>query len=341
MKHCTLIVLMVLFLGSTAQASAKVSMAVSRREEYVFVPLNHRETRVELARIYNTGDAPLELTLTWTQTWGILEGVLAPDALILEPNETQLCYLVFNASAMGGLSGVLEVMAVQEELVLNGSGAGGAVVPAFEVRKSVTVAEPPVLDVELQMSPNGNLAVLAIQNVGPEPVDELLIWQVMAPEWLCLSENNGFGPTNVEVAVAPDLAPGTYEGDLLIESNVGSERVPLTVVVEEHVEPEPDPPQENTTPVPSPSSPPEDQGPEFEEPESEPESVNWVVWMGGMGLVAVGALTAINRRVSMREEEGDEGDEEAENEMFTELKRTGEPEGVFSELRRRMRAEKR
>jgi len=220
------------------------------------------------------------------------------------------------------------------------------VVPAFEVRKSVTVAEPPVLAVELQMSPNGNLAVLTIHNVGPEAVHALLSWQVMAPEWLRLSENNGFGPANVEVAVTPDLVPGTYEGDILIESNVGSELIPLTVVVEEPVEepisePNP-PPEENTTPGPTPSPPPEDQVPE--EPEPEPESVNWtpVVWMG---LLAMGALTAINRRVGKdegRDEEGDEGVEEPENEVFTELKkRTGEPEGVFSELRRRMRAEKR
>ena len=63
--------------------------------------------------------------------------------------------------------------------------------------------------------------------------------------------------------------------------------------------------------------------------------MNWtpVIWVG---LLAMGAFTALRRKRI------EEKDEEAENEVFTELKkRTQSPErGVFSELRRRMRAEK-
>jgi len=326
---------MVIFLGSTAQVSAKVSMAVSRREESVFVPLNYRETRVEMARIYNTGDAPLELTLTWTQTGGNLEGVLAPDSLVLEPNETRLCYLVFNASAMGGLSGVLEVRAVQDEIVLNQSGAGGSVVPAFEVLKSVTVAESPVLEVELAgASPGWSLAIL---NVGPEASDGLLTWQVQAPEWLRLSNYNGVGPANVEIALSPDVAPGSYEGELLIESNVGSEQIPFIVTVEEPVEeqvdePDPSPPEDNTT-GPSPSPPPEDNHEEPGEPEPEPESMNWTPVIL-VGLLATGVFTALRwKRTGGKDEEEAE---EAENEVFTDLKKRTQPETAVSKLRRRM-----
>ena len=325
-KH-TFIVLMVLFLGSTVQASAKVSMAVSRREEYVFVPLNYRETRVELARIYNTGDTPLELILAWTQTGGNLEGVLAPDSLVLEPNETRLCYLVFNASAIGGISGVMEVKAVQEEIVLNQSGAGGTVVPAFEVRKSVTVAESPVLAVETTgTSPSWGLA---IRNVGPVASDGLLTWQVEAPEWLRLSNYNGVGPENVEVTL-PDLTPGTYEGELLIESNVGSKQIPFTVIVEEPVEePEPDSPQNATDPPEPPTDPsPEDNQ---EEPEPEPESMNWTPVLM-VGLLAIGAFTLRRKRTGGKDEE--EPEEEAE--VFTDLKKRTLPETAVSKLKRRM-----
>ena len=327
MKH-TFIVLMVLFLGSTVQASAKVSMAVSRREEYVFVPLNYRETRVELARIYNTGDTPLELILAWTQTGGNLEGVLAPDSLVLEPNETRLCYLVFNASAIGGISGVMEVKAVQEEIVLNQSGAGGTVVPAFEVRKSVTVAESPVLAVETTgTSPSWGLA---IRNVGPVASDGLLTWQVEAPEWLRLSNYNGVGPENVEVTL-PDLTPGTYEGELLIESNVGSKQIPFTVIVEEPVEePEPDSPQNATDPPEPPTDPsPEDNQ---EEPEPEPESMNWTPVLM-VGLLAIGAFTLRRKRTGGKDEEEPE---ETENEVFTDLKKRTQPETAVSKLKRRM-----
>ena len=336
MKPRTFIVLMVIFLGSTAQVSAKVSMAVSRREESVFVPLNYRETRVEMARIYNTGDAPLELTLTWTQTGGNLEGVLAPDSLVLEPNETRLCYLVFNASAMGGLSGVLEVRAVQDEIVLNQSGAGGSVVPAFEVPKSVTVAESPVLEVELAgASPGWSLAIL---NVGPEASDGLLSWQVQAPEWLRLSKYNGFGPANVEVALSPDVAPGTYEGFLLVESNVGSEQIPFTVIVEEPVEEPDEPDPQNTDPPESPlentTNPlPKHNQEEPGEPEPEPESMNWTPVIT-VGLLATGVFTALRwKRTGGKDEEEAE---EAENEVFTDLKKRTQPETAVSKLRRRM-----
>ena len=335
MKTRTFIVLIVIFLGSTAQASAKVSLAVSRREEIVFVPLNYRETRVEMARIYNTGDDPLELTLTWTQTGGNLEGVLAPDSLVLEPNETRLCYLVFNASAMGGISGVMEVKVVQDEFVLNGSGAGGTVVPAFEIRKSVTVAESPVLEVELAgASPGWSLAIL---NVGPEASDGLLTWQVQAPEWLRLSNYNGVGPENVEVTL-PDLTPGTYEGELLIESNVGSKQIPFTVIVEEPVEePEPDPPQ-NATDPPTPlenttdPQPPEDNQEEPGEPEPEPKSMNWTPIIM-VGLLAIGAFTLRRKRTGGKDEEEPE---ETENEVFTDLKKRTQPETAVSKLKRRM-----
>jgi len=211
----------------------------------------------------------------------------------------------------------MEVVAVQEEIVMNQSGAGGTVVPSFEVRKSVAVADSPVLAVDvIGASP---CWTLAIRNVGPEASDELLSWQVQAPEWLRLSKDNGFGPTIIEVTLDPDLAPGTYEGGLLIESNVGWEQIAITpvtvvdasivtVVTPDNTIGDLDP--VNTTmnmTLPS-------EG-DSEEPEPDPEPVNWAPFVL-VGVLVVGAVVTMERTVrrrKMRRKPMGEGEEDSEN----------------------------
>jgi hypothetical protein len=254
---------------------------------------------------------------------------VVPDSLVLEPNTTRLCYLVFNASAVGGLMGVMEVKAVQEEVELNQSGAGGTVIPAFEVEMTVTVAEPPVMEVELGGGggPSGASATwsLAILNVGPEAADGLLSWRVQAPEWLRLSMDNGVGPATVEVTLSPSIAPGAYEGELLVESNVRSERIPLTAVVEEPIEEPEDPPEENTTtPIPEP----EEEPPINSEPDQPDSGVNWTPIIL-VGLFVTGALLRFRGR----------GSEGAEDEVFTELETRMEEPSVFTELEEKINEE--
>ena len=331
MKRNKIFLIFLILIGLTVPfSSAKVSMAVSRRDDYVFVPLTYQETWVEMVRIYNTGDAPLELTFTWTQTSGNLEGVLSPDAILLEANETRLCYLVFNASAMGGLSGVMEIKVVQDEVRLNQSGAGGSVVPAFEVLKSVTISESPVLDVVLS---NDSLQIL---NVGPGPVDDLLTWWITAPEWLILSADNGFGPTTVEFALSPDAAPGTYEGDLIVESNVGSKMVSLGFIVEAPA-PSPSPgqssspsPSPSPSPTPSPSPNPSPSPSPNPEPKStRPKGTEIVFVVAILGTVLAGM--AMRSRVT---DLAPEDDRPTEDRMALRYSLVFTPEEPISELRK-------
>jgi hypothetical protein len=132
-------------------------------------------SRVEVARVYNTGDGVLNLTLTWVQTGGNLTGIqVDPAALSLGTNESELVYLVVNATSLGAVQGEVEIKPSAPKA--NATETGGTVLPMFTVEANITVIKPSTpaafTSTDLVVKPanvNVNASVtvqVAVKNIG-------------------------------------------------------------------------------------------------------------------------------------------------------------------------------
>jgi hypothetical protein len=137
-------------------------------------------SRVEVARVYNTGDGVLNLTLTWVQTEGNLTGIqVDPAALSLGTNESKLVYLIVNATSLGAVQGEVEIKPSTPKA--NATETGGTILPMFTVEANITVIKPTTVDTGGAAMPpapsptDADLGFLLVPAVGGAAALALLI----------------------------------------------------------------------------------------------------------------------------------------------------------------------